>query len=973
MLPELLANTNGAIAQLTAPLTAEATTIEVSAPAPVPLHGEGQFRIQVGEELMLVDGPVGTSTKWTVERGIEETAKAAHAAGEAVFHYLTAGGVAAVIADAGGVLSVGAPPSTSAGVLGQFAIEHNEADEATALYGPKREAVTPNAFPSTPLLEIPPAYQGNGSELKCALLAGTYAESEVYATVGTPPGAAGNDSILLYIRASGNFATGYRLKIGETYCALYTPAGKIGEVASLKYHTAAGDKWGIRAEGHHLTVYQRPASTGEWQVLLEVLDTTYSSGQVGAGTYTTPESISTFGGGTIVSEENPTWGQPVSLIQVAIPVAKPTGVASVDTANVKAAIKLGQEAEKAKLNFQAGKYLINETLTMYSYQHWEGAGEEITTLELAAGVDADLVQTQGFSEQTGHGKAGGPRSWSIREMTLDGNGGEQSKTTASWPLRIYGRAFKLENMSTQHGAYGGLWCEWSESEDALPEHEEIEECMISKARFENYYGPAESVGQPVYGVYWNGPHDSKWTDVLVQSFYPQHSGEAVYAFGVYVAKGAENLETKGLHVYGRHSHGVYHEEAAKGEHLNLYFEGAKKVNLVVSGGTTVMGGFSIGTDGNSGTQQSEIGIQLGDTEAEGYKNVKCGGAQISGVYLEAFSENKSFPGYEGRCVHFANDTGGNTVQVVQAANNALTLYSGTYASTDTLMLVPQGAAAEGLYQYQGKAPGASIQVFTKEEKWKKPAGCSGVMATCIGAGGGGGSGAVREAGKIAGGGAGGGGGGYSSGVQQASTLPAEITVQVGAGGAGGKAISAENTAGEAGKAGGSTSFTGVLANGGGGGQAGKLNSGSEATEGGAGGGAETQVGPAGGAPSKSGEHGEAPSVTNQRTAGGGSGGGVTAGNVAEKGGAGGKAAAGSIAGGAAGAAEEAGKAGTGTSTNGAGSGGGGGGGGNAANAGKGGAGGNYGAGGGGGGGARNGHESGAGGEGAPGICIVTTW
>lgn len=99
MLPELLANTNGPIALLATPINAEALSLAVSTPAPEALRGEGQFRIQVDSELLLIEGPVGTSTVWTVlERGVENSGAVQHGGGTEIFHKLTAGGVAAATA-----------------------------------------------------------------------------------------------------------------------------------------------------------------------------------------------------------------------------------------------------------------------------------------------------------------------------------------------------------------------------------------------------------------------------------------------------------------------------------------------------------------------------------------------------------------------------------------------------------------------------------------------------------------------------------------------------------------------------------------------------------------------------------------------------------------------------------------------------------------------------------------------------------
>ena len=91
------------------------------------------------------------------------------------------------------------------------------------------------------------------------------------------------------------------------------------------------------------------------------------------------------------------------------------------------------------------------------------------------------------------------------------------------------------------------------------------------------------------------------------------------------------------------------------------------------------------------------------------------------------------------------------------------------------------------------APKPNVQIFDVDNDgsnaWVKPAGCTRVYIECIGAGGGaeGGSGGVA--------GAGGGGGAIALGVYAAESLPATLTVAVGAGGNGASTYAAGTAGG----------------------------------------------------------------------------------------------------------------------------------------------------------------------------------
>lgn len=78
---------NGAQTTLAGPINNSATVLTVASAALFP--GTGDFRVRIGDELLVVTAVAGTA--WTVTRGAESTTAAAHAAGTAVVQVLTAG------------------------------------------------------------------------------------------------------------------------------------------------------------------------------------------------------------------------------------------------------------------------------------------------------------------------------------------------------------------------------------------------------------------------------------------------------------------------------------------------------------------------------------------------------------------------------------------------------------------------------------------------------------------------------------------------------------------------------------------------------------------------------------------------------------------------------------------------------------------------------------------------------------------
>ena len=100
--------------------TTDGTSISVTSATGFP--AEGNFRILVDDEIMLVTAVDGTA--WAVTRGAESTTGATHLSGAAVTHVLTAGALGALKDDAiteGAFIGLSDTPSSYTGMAGKVA------------------------------------------------------------------------------------------------------------------------------------------------------------------------------------------------------------------------------------------------------------------------------------------------------------------------------------------------------------------------------------------------------------------------------------------------------------------------------------------------------------------------------------------------------------------------------------------------------------------------------------------------------------------------------------------------------------------------------------------------------------------------------------------------------------------------------------------------------------------------------------
>lgn len=675
----------------------------------------------------------------------------------------------------GGVLTTVGPPAPSFGAAGQINLETLEDGEALAIYGPKRTAVTPNAVPAVALGEVPAGYKES-----IALLAGTFANCEARGTVGVVPGGEANDALFLFLRAQATGSTltaGYEIKFGADFFLEVKKVGeKIGEITGVLL--TPGEEVAARMIGHEITIWHLVGST--WTQYLgphgepfAVSDSTYATGHVGVGTQGVggTETWTAFGGGEVPTAVNPTWGGALYLGGTPIYLPKPTGSSdpAEDTGNLKEAARRGHEGERAKIVACPGEYVVDEPIPLYSFQHWQGAGFQSTIFKLANGSNCDLMQGNEFATLTGTKGAGkGITGWKVSDLCLHGNGKEQSKTVASWPLRVFGYYWQLENTVLYEGRSGGFWTEDSGLTPSLSEGGTTVSWMRG-CHVSNYIGPGETagtltgckttLGSPIVtvptvdgltaglavtaaGVFASGARIKELTGpktiVLTTNAEATESNATLTipmpGYGVYLNGPIDSVISdtfiSSFNALGGNANtgnaatmfGLLAASSAlsfKGSQIHVY--GRHSFSMYLQSNTCFMTNMYMETGWVASLAMASSGNTLVGGTIFGFKgnsgkSPKEVGLKLGAVAEDPFGANaatgnqvtgirwNNYTG-EGRAISFANDGGDNVIEGVGQVASKEILSTGTPAATDSLKVPLAANPPEGLFQSQ--APSAA--------------------------------------------------------------------------------------------------------------------------------------------------------------------------------------------------------------------------------------------------------------------------
>jgi hypothetical protein len=157
-----------------------------------------------------------------------------------------------------------------------------------------------------------------------------------------------------------------------------------------------------------------------------------------------------------------------------------------------------------------GTYTATASIVIYSYLQLIGSGVGNTLLTLAPGVNSDVIQSANVDGWAGSGLLEGMTQFAIRDLTIDGNKGAQTKGSG---IRVYAYDFDIANIRVRNCHDHGISSEWGPGDRYDPD---AMEARVNDLKVHDNGGD---------GVAWNGPHDSAFSQV--NSYFNDGNGVTV--------------------------------------------------------------------------------------------------------------------------------------------------------------------------------------------------------------------------------------------------------------------------------------------------------------------------------------------------------------------------------------------------------------------------------------------------------------
>lgn len=255
-----------------------------------------------------------------------------------------------------------------------------------------------------------------------------------------------------------------------------------------------------------------------------------------------------------------------------------------DSTVINTAITAVNAAGGGIIYFPVGTYIIGSTVTIRSKVTLQGAGIDATIFKAKASLNATMFQTLNTESLFSGTTETGEQYWGIERCTIDGNNDNNSSGDA---IKTYSRCWRLNQVKITDAAARGINSKWGEGA-AYDDDDELNFDPFMEVRLNDVY-----IGYcRQEGIYWDGPHDTQWDNVLVALC--SHDSSGTYD-GIFISSNAGGHMATNCHSWGDTQRYAWNIEAASTHFANCEADDAATALIRInSDDCTWVGGTQIG-------------------------------------------------------------------------------------------------------------------------------------------------------------------------------------------------------------------------------------------------------------------------------------------------------------------------------------------------------------------------------------------
>ncbi len=317
-----------------------------------------------------------------------------------------------------------------------------------------------------------------------------------------------------------------------------------------------------------------------------------------------------------------------------------------DTNAIQAAIDAANSRDGGTIVFPAGTFLVTQALTIYSKIVFRGAGLRASVLKKAPQSSPyPILKSPGYDPPTGEPTP--IYAWSLQNISLDGN---RDAGALGNGIQAYSSGFSMFNVSIYNCSGLGLLSAFHPDEP--PAGDTLEAQLV------NVWVHHCTGG----GIYWDGPKDSHWVNIVVYLCGPTGGGGSTTR-GVEIANHSHGLRVSNGHVWGLNHSIAWYVDCNGPSLMNCTGEGAERAQLVVVGNDSVVVG---GKFFASRPDNQTVGIEIGDVASSD---------STAGTFI-----NTKIINCELGSLKFMNDAGIGRylLSIWQTAGNAVVVRAGQH-------------------------------------------------------------------------------------------------------------------------------------------------------------------------------------------------------------------------------------------------------------------------------------------------------